>query len=431
MKNIFLTGEKGIGKSTLLFKILNLLDCSIGGYYEKKITCEDGIKFDMISLYDGSFNNIIGIVDLKSLRPQIFEEVFESVGVDIIDKSLKNRDCIVMDEIGFFESKSEGFKRQIFRALDSNKPVIGVLKKCSSEFISEIKQRDDVVVFEVTLENRDFLLNRIIGYVKSLGIPIKGKRTFNIDKKSVEEYLRDINLDINDYPKKILEYIKDIVGNFHNLTVLDIGSGPGTFSIPVAKLGAEVVAVDSSIYMFDALIDRIKKENLNNIKCHLSPWETFEPPLCDVAICAFAANSLKEERQFKKLYEKTNKYIFIITQTLSKEYEFGLNKVLKALNINIKENKPYLSLAKMLLDYESPFIINFSEVDFHKSFEKDEDIYEFICQRLNIKLDKKFLFKTIKEHMLKYGGYVLLLNTKKCAVITIIKGDKYEGKIYR
>ncbi|WDU83516.1 hypothetical protein [Caloramator sp. Dgby_cultured_2] len=104
---------------------------------------------------------------------------------------------------------------------------------------------------------------------------------------------------------------------------------------------------------------------------------------------------------------------------------------MEALNINIQENKPYLNLVKMLLDYESPFIINFSEVDFHKSFEKDEDIYEFICQRLNIKLDKKFLFKTIKEHMLKYGGYVLLLNTKKCAVITIIKGDKYEGKIYR
>ncbi|WP_446715281.1 nucleoside-triphosphatase [Caloramator sp. Dgby_cultured_2] len=33
----FLTGEKGIGKSTLLFKILNLLDCSIGGYYEKRL----------------------------------------------------------------------------------------------------------------------------------------------------------------------------------------------------------------------------------------------------------------------------------------------------------------------------------------------------------------------------------------------------------
>lgn len=431
MKNIFLIGEKGIGKSTLLFKILNLLDCSIGGYYEKKIPCEDGIKFDMISLYDGSFNNIIGITDLKSLRPQIFEEVFESVGVDILEKSLKNRDCIVMDEIGFFESKSERFKSEVLRALDSDKPVIGVLKKCSSEFISEIKQRDDVVIFEVTLENREFLLNRIIDYVKFLEVPIKGKRTFNIDKKSVEEYLRDINLDINDYPKKILEYIKGVVGNFENLTVLDIGSGPGTFSIPVAKLGANVVAVDSSIYMFDALIDRIKKENLNNIKCHLAPWETFEPPLCDVAICAFAANSLKEEKQFKKLYEKTNKYIFIITQTLSKEYEFGLNKVLEALNINIKENKPYLSLVKMLLDYESPFIINFSEVDFHKSFEKDEDIYEFICQRLNIKLDKKFLFETIKEHILKYGDYVLLLNTKKCAVITIIKGDKYEGKIYR
>ncbi|MCX7903906.1 MAG: class I SAM-dependent methyltransferase, partial [Caloramator sp.] len=212
--------------------------------------------------------------------------------------------------------------------------------------------------------------------------------------------------------------------------VLDIGSGPGTFSVPAAELGAEVIAVDSSIYMFDAIIDRIKKGNLNNIKCHLSPWETFEPPPCDVAICAFAANSLKEEKQFKKLYEKTNKYIFIITQTLSKEYEFGLNKVLDALNMKIKVNKPYLSLVKMLFDHDIPFILNYSEINFHKSFMDDEDVYIFACQRLNIKLDKKFLFETLKDQMLKYEDYVLLLNTKKCAVITIIKGDKYEGEIY-
>ncbi|WDU83514.1 nucleoside-triphosphatase [Caloramator sp. Dgby_cultured_2] len=71
----------------------------------------------MISLYDGSFNNIIGIVDLKSLRPQIFEEVFESVGVDIIDKSLKNRDCIVMDEIGFLNLNRRGLKGRFLEPL--------------------------------------------------------------------------------------------------------------------------------------------------------------------------------------------------------------------------------------------------------------------------------------------------------------------------
>jgi len=37
MKNIFITGEKGIGKSTILEKIIKNVDCSIGGFIQEKI----------------------------------------------------------------------------------------------------------------------------------------------------------------------------------------------------------------------------------------------------------------------------------------------------------------------------------------------------------------------------------------------------------
>jgi len=201
MKNIFLTGDKGIGKSTLLFKIVNKIDCSIGGFYEKKIVYRDEIKFDMVSLYDGRCNNIIGKINKHKL-PEIYKDIFETVGVEILTNSLNYRDCIVMDEIGFFEIQAENFKNKVFEILDSSKLVIGVLKKCNNEFLNTIKNRKDVVIFDVTLSNRDYIFDEIIDYLKRLNIPLKGKRTFNIDRLKAKEYVKDLKLDINDYPKK-------------------------------------------------------------------------------------------------------------------------------------------------------------------------------------------------------------------------------------
>jgi nucleoside-triphosphatase THEP1 len=41
--------------------------------------------------------------------------------------------------------------------LDADILVLGVLKFCDGEFVASIKQREDVLVFEVTRENRDTL----------------------------------------------------------------------------------------------------------------------------------------------------------------------------------------------------------------------------------------------------------------------------------
>lgn len=58
-----------------------------------------------------------------------------------------------------------------------------------------------------------------------------------------------------------------------SLTVLDIGSGPGTLAIPLAPKVKSVTAIDFSQGMLDTLQDIAQKENIGNIRTVQCSWE--------------------------------------------------------------------------------------------------------------------------------------------------------------
>jgi SAM-dependent methyltransferase len=58
--------------------------------------------------------------------------------------------------------------------------------------------------------------------------------------------------------------------------VLDIGCGPGTLAIPLARLGAKVTAVDISAEMLKQLQKRAADEGLSLEKTILSPWSDID-----------------------------------------------------------------------------------------------------------------------------------------------------------
>ena len=171
MNNIFLTGSPGIGKSTIIKKLIEQMDCSTGGFIENKIFENNKTVFEIESLYDGS-RGVIGKIS-NGMGYKTYPDIFETLGVQIMSDSLKDSDVIIIDELGFFESSCKNFIMSVVNALDSNKPVIGVLKKHDSDFLNSIKNRNDTYIIEVTKENRKDSYCKALNAVKSLRIPVK------------------------------------------------------------------------------------------------------------------------------------------------------------------------------------------------------------------------------------------------------------------
>jgi len=164
-KHLFLTGDKQVGKSTLLKKLIEAksLDCT---GFETRAFYLNGERrgftlhgFVDMPPYENDCICCARIAEKKSVPVSL---VFQENGVRILKESLSSTSAyILMDELGRLERESEGFIEQVFACLDSPKRVIGVLQKCSSEHVKAISQRNDVTLITVTHENRNTLFDEL------------------------------------------------------------------------------------------------------------------------------------------------------------------------------------------------------------------------------------------------------------------------------
>lgn len=162
-KHLFLTGEKQVGKSTLLRRLIEerALDCS---GFETRAFFLNGERrgFTLHGRVDMPpyENDCVVCVRIAEKKSVPVPEVFASSGTAILKKSLEaDAPYILMDELGRLESSIPAFTQQVISALDGNKRVLGVLQKCDSALIEQIKAREDVTVLVVTPENREELLD--------------------------------------------------------------------------------------------------------------------------------------------------------------------------------------------------------------------------------------------------------------------------------
>lgn len=162
-KHLFLTGEKQVGKSTLLRRLIEAkqLDCAgfeTQAFYlngERRGFILHG-RVDMPPYENDCI--VCARIGEKKAAPVL--ETFNQNGVSILQRSLDAASgYILMDELGRLESRSEAFCTQVIMTLDGEKRVLGVLQKCDCALIDAIMTRNDVTVLTVTPENRETLLD--------------------------------------------------------------------------------------------------------------------------------------------------------------------------------------------------------------------------------------------------------------------------------
>lgn len=102
-------------------------------------------------------------------------------------------------------------------------------------------------------------------------------------KEQIESYYR--GMEYSDYPSVPWEKMKCKI--LDCTTLLDIGCGPGAFSIYAACRGYEVQAVDISINHLRALEMQKKAMGLRNIRTVYGDWLEVQVEPAEVSICAY------------------------------------------------------------------------------------------------------------------------------------------------
>jgi len=74
---------------------------------------------------------------------------------------------VVIDEIGKMECLSALFKKTLIQVLDSPNCVIGSVAQKGDHFIQRIKERNDVRLVYISVQNRNMLVEEIINYIQS------------------------------------------------------------------------------------------------------------------------------------------------------------------------------------------------------------------------------------------------------------------------
>jgi nucleoside-triphosphatase len=162
---LLLTGNPGVGKTTVLMKAVNALKekgICLGGMISREVR-EGGARvgFAILDL-TSSRRGWLAHVNQKS-GPQVGKyrvnmEDLNVIGASAVTDALEKCDVIAIDEIGPMELFSEKFKEAVRKALYSRKLVMAVVHwKASDRLINEAKSREDSETFTVTHENRDKL----------------------------------------------------------------------------------------------------------------------------------------------------------------------------------------------------------------------------------------------------------------------------------
>jgi len=169
VKHALIVGARGVGKSTLISRVLEELKCPVVGFETKKEEAQDGQPGWPVYLYEvgkarvQSRENLVGRCGNRCLAR--CPEVFDRYAVTLREPAAKG--CVVkLDELGFLESASEAFCGAVLEKLEGDAPVIAAVKDRDTPFLRAVRSHPKAVCFFITEDNRDGLYREVLAFMR-------------------------------------------------------------------------------------------------------------------------------------------------------------------------------------------------------------------------------------------------------------------------
>jgi len=164
--NLLITGPPGIGKTTVLERVVACLPpAAATGFLTRELRARGVRQGFVIETLDGRsalFASVRFDAGPRVGRYRVRLAALDAVAVPALAARPGVR-LVVVDEIGKMESLSPSFAAAVRAALDSPVPVLGTIARSGGALIAEVRRRSDVTLVDVTHENRDGLPAKIAG----------------------------------------------------------------------------------------------------------------------------------------------------------------------------------------------------------------------------------------------------------------------------
>ncbi|MBI4446073.1 MAG: NTPase [Acidobacteria bacterium] len=174
VKNILLTGAPGVGKTTLVKKLISRLGrFALKGFYTEEVreaSARIGFRAVTLSGRTAIFAHRDFHVEsrLRVGRYGVKPEVLEGLLLPYLNPLQKNADLLIIDEIARMELLSPALRENIWQALDSAVPVLATISLKGSGIIKRIKSRPDVEVIQTTRSNREVIGEQILRRLRQI-----------------------------------------------------------------------------------------------------------------------------------------------------------------------------------------------------------------------------------------------------------------------
>ncbi len=165
---VLLTGKPGIGKTTVVKKVVEKLKDKVIGFWTEDIRDRTGRRTGFKIITTEGDETILASVYMMDTpytvgRYSVDINSFEKTVIPVLEKALRSEKIVVIDEIGKMELFSKRFENLIREIFDKKDKILATVPvKNVHPLVKELKERHDCLLIEVNLSNRNSLPEKII-----------------------------------------------------------------------------------------------------------------------------------------------------------------------------------------------------------------------------------------------------------------------------